>query len=365
MKALLASLYPFAFVSILITPLQVTAVDLCTSPDSDSDGDGWGWENDSSCLVDPVTAIQPPPACELESSDPDGDGWGWENDASCVVDVPTSPIPGNSIATATNIAVDAELANTLTSETEAHWYSIDIDDGETAFEFSVGSESFLSFVSTRLEDSSGTVQASVESFDQLAQSTALCLSPGRYFLSVSAYFDYDVSQASYRVSLKSTDLSCARPQYTIATNGSAKAFATINGGYAYISTSGELVAETHTGLPLWTVDNVIDGFVTGIVSSDDNTLYVYNDQKVIAVGSSGDELWSYTIRGDNFLQHVAADSNRVYLVADLGEVIALDLTGTEQWILPADSTDDVRSIEIGDDGTLYLRGYDSVTVLRP
>jgi len=362
MKVLQFSFYIFALL-LLIVSSPSTAENLCTSPDSDSDGDGWGWENDASCLADASLARQPPPVCQLTTSDPDGDNWGWENNASCIVDTTSSVVPGDSISAATAVVVDAVLENTLTSGSETHWYSFDIDAGEFAIELSNGDD-FFDELSIQLEDESGVVRANLDYFLG-DQSAVFCIDPGRYFLSITSFFFYDELTIPYSVSLTSTDLRCAATEFTVMTEGFTDVFTTLDGGYAYVDPDGALISVTHAGQSLWTVNNILDGYVTGIVASDDNTIYAFNDSEIAAVSATGDELWAYRTRAGSYINHVAADSRGVYVATDYRDVIGLDLNGREQWLAPADTNRGVDSIEIGDDGTLYLRTNDSVRVLRP
>ena len=367
MKHLAAPLRYIAALLPLVMSLQAGAVAVCESPDSDPDRDGWGWENDASCVVSPATLRQPPPICESDTSDSDNDGWGWENDASCKVQVATDggeyPAPGTTVANATNVAVGTTLQATLKAG-DVHWYSVDIVDTQFAFEVASSSGDPADFIDATIEDSSGYIVGGITIYGGDSRSTPLCLSPGRHYISVSSFPEL-VEQPVYKLSVNDTGLRCLQPELPIQTDNYTEAFATIAGGIVYTSADNDLIAITHDGQLLWEVENVLDFFISNIVVGDDQMIYAYNGGEIAAVTPAGDPQWTYRMKDGQFIDHVAVDSRGIYLLADFRNVIGLDLNGTEQWIAPDISFGGANTILIGDDGTLYLHGYNSIAVLQP
>jgi hypothetical protein len=343
----------------LLMSSAAVASELCQLPDSDTDNDGWGWENGASCIVDSSLLREAPPVCEQPASDPDNDGWGWENNASCVVEtVGSGTAPATDIAAAATAAIGETLSATLSEDEPMHWYAFDVVNADYAFTLTASNATREQYFYATLENSNGTEQA-YWSIDIGASENMLCLTPGRYFFSVNwSGFPDEIS--TYELALSRTELRCESPEYTFETS-STDAFTTTADGYAYLRPDNTLAAVSSTGQQLWTL--ALDFDYVDFIESVGNTLYVSNSQRIHAVSATGDRLWTYPDDDRNlYLQSLVATENAVYVAHSSG-LVALDLNGREQWLLPTPSG--VRDIEIGADGTVYVQGYDSVSVIRP
>jgi hypothetical protein len=344
--------------ALIISPATV-ASGLCQLPDSDTDNDGWGWENGASCIADASLLREPPPVCEQPTSDPDNDGWGWENGVSCMVETTGSgTAPATDIGAAATAAIGETLSATLNEDESVHWYAFDIVDTGTAFAMTASDATQQHFLEARLQDGDGREQA-YWSIDIDSAENLVCLTPGRYFLSV-AWFGYPDEGLTYELALNRTELQCESPEYTFETYYSEDAFTTTADGYAYVRPDNTLVAVSSTGLQLWTLDLDFD-FVDKIDVLG-NTLYLSSSQQIHAVSTDGERLWTYP--DDErvlYLAEFLVTEDTLYVVQDYA-LVALDLNGREQWLVPISSG--VQDVEVGADGTIYVQDYNSVSVIR-
>lgn len=343
----------------LLISSATVASELCQLPDSDTDNDGWGWENGASCIADASLLREPPPVCEQPTSDSDNDGWGWENGVSCLVETTGSgTAPATDIGAAATAGIGETLSATLNENESVHWYAFDIVDTDTAFAMTASDATQQHFLEARLQDGDGREQA-YWSIDFSLRENLVCLTPGRYFLSV-AWFGFPDETPTYELALNRTELQCESPEYTFETEYGEDAFTTTEDGYAYVRPDNTLVAVSSTGQQLWTLDLNLDFVDTIDVLG--NTLYLSNGQRVHAISTDGERLWTYPDdRGDLYLQEFFATVDALYVVHDYG-LVALDLNGREQWLVPTGSG--VIDVEVGADGTVYLQDYDSVSVIR-
>jgi len=347
---------------------------MCVSADSDPDGDGWGWENNASCQVE-ATAAEPRQICQLDNSDPDGDGWGWEDGRSCQVEpastepeAGTSPIPGNSIENATPITAEDILQSEFTNlngENNTHWYSLEVTDPQFAYVLSGSrSGSPSGYADVVLESADNRIQMSLFLDNEDSVSSTRCLPAGRYNIVVYGPFYLIDAPVEYRVELTQTSLQCVNPVSTVNTKDTLSAFTTIPDGYVYGSNFDSLSAFSHAGDPLWSLSDIPADSIT---LAEDGILYAWQYNRLSAITTDGNLLWTYEVGDQDSISNLTADASGIYVVLSANAVVSLYPDGRERWMYHQDSIfgDSIRSVSIGDNGTIYLLGYQGIQILQP
>lgn len=147
-------------------------------------------------------------------------------------------------------------------------------------------------------------------------------------------------------------------QWTYRTSTSIGGSAALGSdGSVYLGVTGQLIALSNTGSPLWADPFRFSGTAspTSVQIGRDGTLYFgTNDYNVYAVNPDGTSKWSFnTGSAVRYSPSLSPDGSTVYVTSGDGRVYALESSnGTLKWKTAAISA--IYNPAVADDGTVYV-----------